>query len=159
MPTIETSIDIKVPVNIAYNQWTQFETFPYFMQSVINVKQLDDRHVWWLAQADGHAVEWEAEIVEQVLDDYIAWRSVSGVHNEGVVSFLQVEPHSTRVRLQIEYECEDRGDEVASDITGILERKIAEDLERYRQILESRKLSGDSLHRQMTERVGLSSRY
>ena len=158
MPTIATSIDIKVPVKIAYNQWIQFETFPYFMQSVINVKQLDDRHVWWLAQADGHAVEWEAEIVEQVLDDYIAWRSISGVHNAGVVSFQQVDSHSTRVRLEIEYECEEFV-EVASDITDRLERKIVEDLERYRHLLESRKLSGGSWHRQFADRIGLSSRY
>lgn len=138
MPTIEKTIDVKVPVNIAYNQWTQFETFPNFMDSVVNVKQLDDRHVWWLAQIGGQAVEWEAEITEQVPDDHIAWRSVSGVRNTGVVSFQHVDVHSTRVRLEIEYETDTLAGTAAS-MMGMLERKIAEDLERYRQLLESRK--------------------
>ncbi|WP_051525313.1 SRPBCC family protein [Methylobacillus glycogenes] len=135
MPTIEKTIDVNVPVNIAYNQWTQFETFPNFMHSVINVRQLDDTHIWWLAQLGGLAGECEVEIIDQVPDDHIAWRSVSGISNAGVVSFQHVEQHATRVHIEIEF----GSGEMPERVTSIIERKLGEDLQRYRELLESRK--------------------
>ncbi|MPS49558.1 SRPBCC family protein [Methylobacillus sp.] len=138
MPRLENTIDIKVPVNIAYNQWTQFETFPNFMSSVLQVKQLDDSHVWWQVEIGGHSIEWEAEIIEQVPDDHIAWRSVSSPRHLGLVSFKHVEIHATRVHVEIEYEADMKA-EVSATMTGLLEQKISEALACYRQLLESRK--------------------
>ncbi|MCB5189805.1 SRPBCC family protein [Methylobacillus arboreus] len=136
MPTIEKTIDVKVPINLAYNQWTQFEAFPNFMPNILKVTQLDDTHISWVADAGARTIEWQVEIVEQVPDHHIAWRSVSGGHNSGVVSFQHVDPHSTRVRLEIKYENTGQSD---SSVRTVLEEKIKEDLELYRQLLESRK--------------------
>lgn len=83
MSRIEKSIDINVPVRTAYNQWTQFEEFPRFMEGVKQVQQLDDKHLHWKAEIGGKEKEWNAEIVEQVPDQRIAWRSTSGAMTAG----------------------------------------------------------------------------
>ncbi len=85
--TVEESIDVNVPISTAYNQWTQFEDFPKFMDSVHEVKQLDDRHLHWRADIAGKEAQWDAEIVEQIPDQRIAWRSIGGVKNSGSGDF------------------------------------------------------------------------
>ena len=65
MKTIEESIEIEVPVSTAYNQWTQFETFPKFMDGIERVEQKDDQHLHWTAEIGGDKREWDAEITEQ----------------------------------------------------------------------------------------------
>ena len=87
MPTIEKSIDVRVPVPVAYGQWTQFEEFPRFMEGIEDVVQIDDTHIQWVAEVGGERREWKAEIVEQEPDRVIAWRSTSGTPNSGRVSF------------------------------------------------------------------------
>ena len=101
--TVEESIDVNVPVSTAYNQWTQFEEFPKFMESVREVKQLDDRHLHWRADVAGKETQWDAEIVEQVPDQRIAWRGIGGVKNSGVVTFHRIADSKTRVMLQMDY--------------------------------------------------------
>ena len=87
MASVTKSIDVRVPVRTAYDQWTQFEEFPRFMEGVKSVKQLDDTHLHWIAEIGGQTKEWDAEITEQIPDERIAWRSTSGAKNAGVVTF------------------------------------------------------------------------
>ncbi len=98
MATIEKSIDVEVPVSAAYDQWTQFEEFPKFMEGVVAVKQLDDSHVRWVAEIAGERQEWDAEIVEQEPDRVIAWRSTDGLVNRGRVEFLPIATGTARER-------------------------------------------------------------
>src|SRR5512134_1585195 len=102
MGQIEQSIDVEVPVRTAYNQWTQFEEFPKFMEGVELVRQIDDRHLRWRATVAGKTVEWDAEIVEQIPDKRIAWRSTTGSRNAGVVTFHRLADAKTRIMLQID---------------------------------------------------------
>ena len=106
MSTIEKSIEVNVPVSTAYNQWTQFEDFPKFMEGVKEVKQLDDKRLHWRAEIAGKEKEWDAEITEQIRDKRIAWRSRTGAPNAGVVTFHQISPTTTRIMLQLEYDPE-----------------------------------------------------
>jgi uncharacterized membrane protein len=87
MANVQKTIDVPVPVREVYNQWTQFETFPEFMEGVKEVRQTDDRHLHWRAQVGGREVEWDAEITEQIPDTRVAWRSIGGRPNAGVVDF------------------------------------------------------------------------
>src|SRR5438105_15825597 len=96
MSTIEKSIDVHVPVHTAYNQWTQFEEFPRFMEGVRQVKQLDDKRLHWCTNIGGKEKEWDAEITEQIPDQRIAWRNISGTANAGVVTFHRLDDDKTR---------------------------------------------------------------
>src|SRR5919108_5478376 len=99
MSTIEKSIEVNVPVRTAYNQWTQFETFPQFMEGVKSVKQLDDKTLAWTAEIAGKTVSWTSEIVHQVPDQEIRWQSISGARNNGQVRFESLGPERTKVIL------------------------------------------------------------
>ena len=106
MATIEKSIDVEVPVSAAYDQWTQFEEFPKFMEGIVAVRQLDDSHIRWVAEIAGERQEWDAEIVEQQPDCIIAWRSTDGLVNRGRVEFV---PIATGTRVNVEMECQPEG--------------------------------------------------
>src|SRR5687768_12236035 len=106
METIEKSIEVEKPVNAVYNQWTQFEEFPQFMEGVKEVRQLDDRRLHWKAEIGGKTKEWDAEIFEQIPDERIAWRSMTGAKNSGMVNFRPGSRDSTRVTLKLNYEPE-----------------------------------------------------
>ena len=136
MSTIEKSIQVNVPVHTAYNQWTQFEEFPRFMEGVREVRQLDDTHVRWRAEVAGKDKEWDAEITEQLPDQRIAWRSVSGARNAGVVTFHRIDDDTTRIMLQMDYEPEGVI-ENAGDTSGVLSLRIQGDLERFKDFVES----------------------
>ena len=109
MPTTTKSIEVRVPVRVAYNQWTQFESFPQFMDGVKEVKQLDDRRLHWHASIVGQDLEWTPKIVEQQPDKRVAWRSTSGEKNAGVVTFHYLDDSTTRVTVQLEFEPRHRG--------------------------------------------------
>jgi len=130
MSNIEKSIEVEVPVRTAYNQWTQFEEFPRFMEGVQQVTQLDDKRLRWRADVGGHEKEWEAEITEQRPDESIAWRSRGGAANAGVVTFHRIADARTRVMLQLEYEPEGVNENVG-DALGVVSRRVAGDLERF----------------------------
>ena len=98
------SIDVEVPVRTAYDQWTQFEEFPRFMEGVEEVRQIDDANLHWRAEIGGQEVEWTARIAEQIPDKRIAWTSTSGARNAGVVTFHHLAPDRCRVTLQLDYE-------------------------------------------------------
>src|SRR5678815_5573067 len=101
METIEKSIEVNAPLRQVYDQWTQSEEFPKFMEGVQTVRQLDDQRLFWRAEIWGKTEEWEAEIYEQIPDRRIAWRSVVGAPNAGAVSFESLGPSTTRVTLSI----------------------------------------------------------
>ena len=136
MATIEKSIDVGVPVPVAYGQWTQFEEFPRFMSGVEAVRQLDDRHVQWVAEIGGERREWKAEIVEQEPDRVIAWRAVDGTPNAGRVEFEPIES-GTRIHVEMEHEPEGLKAKLGSMI-GADEGQVEEDLERFRALVEGR---------------------
>src|SRR5437588_12992547 len=102
MATIEKSVDVNMPLRTVYNQWTQFEEFPKFMEGVTQVRQLDDKRLHWKAEIAGQEREWDAEIYEQVPDQRIAWRSISGKNNAGIVTFQSLGADKTRINLRIE---------------------------------------------------------
>jgi len=137
MSSIEKSIEVNVPVTVAYNQWTQFEDFPAFMEGVTEVRQLDDRHLHWRADIAGKEMEWDAEIVEQVPDRRIAWHSISGTTNDGIVSFENIASDKTRVMLHLDYDPEGFVENFG-DALGVVSRRVEGDLRRYKDLLESR---------------------
>lgn len=137
MATIEKSIDVAVPVRTAYNQWTQFEEFPRFMEGVERVEQLDDTHLHWVANVAGKRKEWNARITEQLPDERVAWTSESGARNAGVVTFHKLAPEKTRIMLQLEYEPDDVIESVG-DKLGFMTNRVRGDLERFKQFIESR---------------------
>ena len=137
MAKIEKSIDVEVPVRTAYNQWTQFEDFPKFMEGVRQVEQLGDKRLRWRANVGGKEKTWEAEITEQVPDDRIAWRSRGGAPNAGVVTFHRLDDDTTRVTLQMDVD-PDGPVEQAGDWLGILDRQVEGDLKRFKAFIESR---------------------
>ena len=135
--TTEESIEVNVPVRTAYNQWTQFEEFPQFMESVREVRQLDDTHLHWRADVAGKEEEWDAEITEQIPDQRIAWRSIGGVKNAGVVTFHKISDSKTRIMLQMDYEPRGVGEQVG-DALGLVKMQTRANLKRFKEMLESR---------------------
>jgi uncharacterized membrane protein len=137
MSTVEKSIDVNVPVNTAYNQWTQFEEFPRFMEGVKSVTQTDDTHLRWAAEIAGKDKEWDAEITEQTPDQRIAWTSTSGARNAGVVTFHRLDDNTTRVMLQMDVDPEGPIENVG-DFLCFLDRRVEGDMERFKEYIESR---------------------
>jgi uncharacterized membrane protein len=135
--TIEESINVNVPVSTAYNQWTQFTDFPNFMDSVQEVRQIDNTHLHWRARIAGKDEEWDAEITEQVPDERIAWRSTGGVNNAGVVTFNKLSDGSTRIKLRMDYTPQGI-DEQIGDALGLVRMQTRGNLQRFKQMLESR---------------------
>jgi len=135
MSTIEKSISVDVPVRTAYDQWTQFESFPSFMGGVEEVRQLDDKHLHWKASIAGVTREWDAEIVDQTPDERITWRAVDGTTNAGTVSFAS-EGTGSKVTLRLEFEPEGIV-EKAGDALHLVERRATSDLEHFKEMIES----------------------
>lgn len=137
MSVIERSIEINVPVQTAYNQWTQFEEFPRFMEGVKQVKQLDDKHLYWKAEIGGKEKEWNAEITEQIPDQRIAWTSRSGAMTAGVVTFHRLSDAKSKIMLQMEYDPQGAVENVG-DALGIVTQRVQGDLERFKEYIETR---------------------
>jgi uncharacterized membrane protein len=137
MSVIEKSIEINVPVRAAYNQWTQFEEFPKFMEGVKQVQQLDDKHLHWKADIGGKEKEWKAEITEQIPDERIAWTSRGGAINAGVVTFHRLSDSKSKVMLQMEYDPQGFVESVG-DAVGVVTQRVQGDLERFKQYIENR---------------------
>ena len=138
MERIEKSIEVRCPVRTVYNQWTQFEEFPKFMSGVKEVRQLDDTHQHWRAEIWGKDKEWDAEIVEQVPDQRIAWRSTTpDTPNAGTVRFEPMGPDRTRVNLTMEYEPQGMI-EKAGDAIGVLSGRVETTVKQFKEFIESR---------------------
>jgi uncharacterized membrane protein len=137
MPRFEDSIDVNVPVRTAYDQWTQFEAFPRFMEGVEHVVQGDDKTLHWTAKVAGQRKEWTAEITDQTPDVRVAWKSISGDENAGAVLFQALEPGKTRITLKLDADPEGPVETVGANL-GFLERRVKGDLERFKEFIESR---------------------
>jgi uncharacterized membrane protein len=137
MSKITKSIEVDVPVSTAYNQWTQFEDFPRFMEGIEHVRQLDDKTLEWTAEVAGVERSWRAEIVDQTPDRRIAWTSTSGARNNGVVTFEPLGDNRTRITLDLDVEPEGLVENVG-DALGILDRRIEGDLQRFKEFIEAR---------------------
>ncbi len=135
--TVEESIEVNVPIRTAYKQWTQFEDFPKFMDSVHEVRQLDNRHLHWRAQVAGKEKEWDAEITEQIPDRRIAWRSTGGVPNGGVVTFHKISDNVTRIMLQMDYQPEGAIEQIG-DALGAVRMEARSNLQRFKDMVEAR---------------------
>jgi uncharacterized membrane protein len=137
MSAIEKSIELNVPVRTAYNQWTQFEEFPKFMEGVKQVKQIDDKRLQWKATIAGKDEEWTAEITEQIPDQRIAWTSKGGAINAGVVTFYPVSDATSKLMLQMGY-VPNGAVEKTGDAMGLVTRRVEGDLKRFKTFIESR---------------------
>jgi carbon monoxide dehydrogenase subunit G len=137
MSRIDNTIDVNVPVRVAYNQWTQFEDFPHFMEGVERVEQLDDRTLEWTASIGGQTRSWQARIVDQVPDERIAWVSTSGAQNDGIVTFLPLDADRTRVNLAIEVRPEGPVENIGAAV-GLIADRVGGDLARFRDFIERR---------------------
>ena len=140
MGRVEKSIQAEVPIRQAYNQWTQFETFPKFMEGVQSVRQVDDTHLHWKASIAGREVEWDAEVTEQQPDTVVAWRSTSGAQNAGAVSFLPMGPDRTEITLRMDVDPQGPI-ETAGEAVGLLDRQVEGDLERFKDFIEGRQVA------------------
>jgi uncharacterized membrane protein len=138
MSTIVETIDVDVPVRTAYDQWTQFEDFPRFMEGITRVRQLTDTTLQWTAKIGGIERSWRAEITEQEPDQRVAWRSTEGAMNAGVVTFQPIGDQQSRITLQLDVEPSGPV-EGAGDALGIVERQAEGDLKRFKEYIETRR--------------------
>jgi uncharacterized membrane protein len=130
-------VDVDVDITTAYNQWTQFESFPQFMAGVDEVRQLDDTHTHWKTSIGGVTREFDATITEQQPNERIAWRSDSGTDHAGVVTFHRLDDHRTRVTAQLDLDPEGLAEKVA-DKAGVVERQVKGDMTRFKEFIENR---------------------
>lgn len=137
MAEVKESIEVSVPVSTAYNQWTQFEEFPTFMENVESVTQLDDTHLRWIAEIGGKREEWKAEITHQEPDKVVAWRAIEGRENSGRIEFEPLVPDRTRIDVTMTWEPEGFV-EATADKVGVSDRAVKVDLERFKELIESR---------------------
>jgi len=135
--TIDESIEVNVPVSTAYNQWTQFEDFPLFMEGVDHVQQLGDTRLHWAATVGGRKAEWDAKILEQRPDRQISWVSEEGKKTRGTVIFEPRGDSKTLVRLSMSYQAEGPAEALGS-AAGLDARRVRGDLERFKELIESR---------------------
>ncbi|MGW3076173.1 SRPBCC family protein [Kitasatospora sp. NPDC001132] len=138
MSRVQETIDVDVPISTAYNQWTQFEQFPMFMEGVEEITQIDDRHNRWKTKIAGVSREFDTEIVDQVPDDHVAWRTVTGeVKQSGMVSFQSLDAGHTRIVMSMDYQPEGLA-EKAADMVNMLDRQVRGDLKRFKNFIEKR---------------------
>ena len=137
MAQVQESVDVDVPVRTAYDQWTQFESFPHFMDGVESITQIDDTHNHWVTKIAGVEREFDTEITEQHPDHRVAWRATQGTQHAGVVTFHHLDDAKTRVMLQMDTEPEGLVEQ-AGDKLGVLKRRVKGDLGRFKEMIESR---------------------
>ena len=137
MSTVKETVDVEVSLRKAYDQWTQFEDFPNFMEGVEEVTQLDDRHNHWTTSIGGIRREFDTEIVDQMADDRITWRSVGGdTQQRGSVRFERLDDTHTRVELTMDIEPTGVA-EKGADALGMIDRRVKDDLRRFKDYVES----------------------
>ena len=137
MATIEESIEVDVPVRTAYNQWTQFEEFPRFMEGVKQIRQLDDTHLHWVVEHNGQEHEFDTEISEQRPDERVAWTTTDGKSHAGVVTFHRLDDNRSRIMVQMKWEPEGVLESLGAAL-GSDNRRVKADLERFKETIEGR---------------------
>ncbi len=137
MSQVEETIEVDVPVSTAYNQWTQFEKFPEFMETVDEIHQIDDTHLHWVVSAGGHREEFDAIITEQIPDARVAWATEKGPKHAGVVNFHKLSDDRTQIVVLMDTEPDGLLEKAASAV-GVPGRSVRGDLERFKEMMESR---------------------
>ena len=138
MAQVQESVDVNVPVRTAYNQWTQFESFPNFMDGVVSITQIDDTHNHWVTKIGGVTREFDTEITEQIPDERIAWKSVGGDTGQaGVVTFHRLNDDQTRVMIQIDWQPSDLVERAGAAV-GVDDYRVKADAKRFKEFVESR---------------------
>jgi uncharacterized membrane protein len=137
MEPIEKSIDVDAPIQSVYNQWTQFEDFPHFMNGVKEVIQKDATHLHWRVNLWGKEEEWDAVITEQEPDIRVSWKSIDGLRTAGTVRFYDLGNNRTQVRLAMSYQPADAIEKVG-DALGIVDRNVESSLKDFKKYIEQR---------------------
>ena len=137
MSTVTESVDVDVPIRTAYNQWTQFEDFPKFMDGVESITQIDDTHTHWVTKVAGQTREFDAAITEQHPEERVAWKSTGGPKHAGVVTFHRLGDQDTRVTIQLDWEPEGLAEKVGSAV-GVDSHQVKADAKRFKEFIESR---------------------
>ncbi|GAB7037566.1 MULTISPECIES: SRPBCC family protein [Catenuloplanes] len=136
MGTVTEHVDVAVPIRTAYNQWTQFEEFPQFMEGVTEIRQISDTDTHWKTEIAGVKREFDAKITEQLPDERVAWTSTGGIKQSGVITFHRLDETHTRVTAQMEFEPEGIAEQ-AGDKLGIVDRRVKGDMKRFKEFIES----------------------
>ena len=136
MASVQEAIDVDVPIKVAYDQWTQFESFPQFMEGVDKVVQVGDRLTHWVTSVGGVTREFDAEITEQHPDHRVAWKALDQDGPDGVVTFHKLDDARTRVMVQMDYEPEGLKESVGS-LVGLDDRRVKKDLEAFKGLIEA----------------------
>ncbi len=137
MSTVTESVDVDVPIKTAYDQWTQFESFPEFMDGVQEIRQIDDTRNHWVIKVGGVTREFDATITEQHPDERVAWRADDGPDHAGVVTFHRIDDNKTRVTAQMDIDPDGFVENLA-DKAGILDRRVKGDMKRFKEFIEGR---------------------
>ncbi|WP_261556146.1 SRPBCC family protein [Frankia tisae] len=135
--TVQESIEVHVPIRTAYNQWTQFESFPNFMDGVESIAQLDNTHTHWKIKVGGQEREFDATITEQLPDERVAWKSTEGTTHAGVVTFHRLADDETRVTVQMDWKPEGLAEKAGAAV-GLDDRRVKADLKRFKSFIEHR---------------------
>jgi uncharacterized membrane protein len=134
---IET-VDVNVPVSVAYNQWTQFEEFPKFLSYVESITQVTDTLTEWKVRVGGVEREFEAVISEQHPDERVAWNSTGGeVDHAGVVTFHKLSDTETRVTVQLDWEASGLLEHLGSAL-GVDNHAIKKELGQFKEYIEAK---------------------
>ena len=136
MSTVKSDIDVNVPISVAYNQWTQFESFPQFMGGVETVTQTSATMTHWTISVDGVKREFDAEITEQKPDERVAWNSIGGEDHAGVVTFHRIADDQTRVSVQLDWKPEGLVEKVGA-LLQVDDIQIDRDLHRFKELIEA----------------------
>ncbi|WP_116046797.1 SRPBCC family protein [Amycolatopsis palatopharyngis] len=137
MSAVTKSVEVNVPVRAAYNQWTQFESFPEFMEGVDRIEQLDDQHTHWVVKVGGATREFDATITEQHPDERVAWTTESGPKHAGVITFHRLDDDKTRVTAQMDIDPEGFTENVG-DKLGVVDARVSGDMKRFKSFIEER---------------------
>ena len=154
MSTVTESVDVDVPVRTAYNQWTQFEEFPRFMDGVREIRQLDETHLHWKTEIAGVKREFDAEITEQLPDERVAWKATDGEKQAGVVTFHRLDDTHTRLTVQMDFE-PDGAVEKAGAALGVVDHRVKGDLRRFKEFIEERSGAETGAWRGQVDRPGI----
>lgn len=136
MSSVTKSINVAVPVATAYNQWTQFESFPHFMGGVESVTQIDDTHSHWVTKIGGVTREFDTVITEQHPDERVAWKSTEGTTHAGVITFHRLAEAETKVTVQLDWDAEGIV-EKAGALIGADDRQVGTDLAHFKEYVEN----------------------
>ena len=140
MRTVVQDIDLDVPTDVAFRRWTQFETFPHFMDAIEEVRRIDDTRLHWQARIRGRALEWDAVVTERRPWDRVAWRSTSGRLNAGTVTFQRLGAESCRMQVRIEHESRSVMERIGSAL-GVDSAQVKRSLEQFKATIERNHVS------------------